>query len=316
MEDLKSLLHNAQTGDPCAYDATVQRFQDMAVGYAYSIIGNFHSAEDAAQEAFIEAYSNLGKVYGPAACPGWLRKIIFKQCDRIMRRHQKEIVGLEAAIDLPSKTIGLDEAIVEKEIKDQVLTAIQALPENERVVTVLFYINEYSQTEIANFLEILTTTVNSRLRYARKRLKERMIMMVQDTLHQNRPSRDNQFVERVLQFPKDHSVGTLYVHDGIENTGLDLENWGELGKAQNSVKVESGRALALRIGREKKNDIAALAKLSPDDLQALEMGRIDQNNDFRFLTHLRDLRYVSVFNRGYNLDDEGLTKLIGTLPKL
>ena len=115
MEDLKSLLQRAQNGDLSAYGTIVQRFQDIAVGYAYSIIGNFHFAEDAAQEAFIEAYSNLGKVYGPAAFPGWLRKMIFKQCDRIMRRNQKEIVGLEAAVGLPSKAIGPDEAIVQKE---------------------------------------------------------------------------------------------------------------------------------------------------------------------------------------------------------
>lgn len=50
MEDLLSVLQRAQNGDLCAYGTIVQRFQDMAVGYAYSILGNFHFAEDAAQE--------------------------------------------------------------------------------------------------------------------------------------------------------------------------------------------------------------------------------------------------------------------------
>ena len=57
----------AQAGDLAAYDAVVRRFQDMAVGYAYSLVGDFHLAEDAAQEAFIEAYLDLNKLQEPAA---------------------------------------------------------------------------------------------------------------------------------------------------------------------------------------------------------------------------------------------------------
>jgi RNA polymerase sigma factor (sigma-70 family) len=200
MEDLKSLIEKAQTGDLDAYGMIVRRFQDMAVGYAYSIIGDFHLAEDAAQEAFIEAYPNLSKVYGPAAFPGWLRKIIFKHCDRLARRKRIEIVSLEAAINLPSKEKEPAEAVEEKEMKDNVLTAIAALPEKERVVTTLFYINGYSHQEIAEFLEIPVTTVNHRLRSSRKRLKQRMITMVQDNLQEKRPSKDGRYANKVQLF--------------------------------------------------------------------------------------------------------------------
>jgi len=53
MADLKSLIILAQAGDLEAFGKIVRQFQDMAVGYAYSILGDFHLAEDAAQEAFI-----------------------------------------------------------------------------------------------------------------------------------------------------------------------------------------------------------------------------------------------------------------------
>ena len=61
METLKSLVIRAQAGDLDAYSTLVQQFQDIAVGYAYSILGDFHLAQDAAQEAFIEAYNSLSK---------------------------------------------------------------------------------------------------------------------------------------------------------------------------------------------------------------------------------------------------------------
>ncbi|MBI1922841.1 hypothetical protein HYR99_01185 [Candidatus Poribacteria bacterium] len=47
MEGLKSLIIRAQAGDMDAFGAIVQRFQDMEVGYAYSILGDFHLAADA-----------------------------------------------------------------------------------------------------------------------------------------------------------------------------------------------------------------------------------------------------------------------------
>jgi hypothetical protein len=52
---LNVLVLRAQAGDLDAYGIVVRRFQDMAVGYACAVLGDFHLAEDAAQEAFIEA---------------------------------------------------------------------------------------------------------------------------------------------------------------------------------------------------------------------------------------------------------------------
>jgi hypothetical protein len=52
VEELETLLVKAQSGDLEAYGEIVQRFQDMAVAYARAILGDFHLAEDVAQEAF------------------------------------------------------------------------------------------------------------------------------------------------------------------------------------------------------------------------------------------------------------------------
>jgi len=197
MENLKSLIQKAQANDLEAFDRIVRRFQDMAVGYAYSILGDVHLAEDAAQEAFIEAYRCLSRISNPDTFPGWFRKIIFKHCDRLTRKKRVETIPLEAVVEVPSREKGPVETVLEQELKDSVLAAIQSLPENQRIVTTLFYINGYSQNEISDFLEIPVTTVKKRLQYSRKRLKERMIKMVQENLHENRPSRDEQFVDTV-----------------------------------------------------------------------------------------------------------------------
>jgi DNA-directed RNA polymerase specialized sigma24 family protein len=85
MTSLESLVHHTREGDDEAYETIVRWFQDMAVGYGYSILRDFQLAEDAAQEAFLEAYRNPDKLREPAAFPGWFRRIVFKQCDRVTR---------------------------------------------------------------------------------------------------------------------------------------------------------------------------------------------------------------------------------------
>ena len=132
MENLKSLIKKAQDSDLEAFGRIVMRFQDMAVGYAYSILGNFHLAEDAAQEAFIEAYCCLSRISNPDTFPGWFRKIIFKNCDRITRSKRIETVPLEAAVSVPSREKGPAEIVLEQELKDGVFFIV-TLPIRQKV---------------------------------------------------------------------------------------------------------------------------------------------------------------------------------------
>src|SRR6185312_7492303 len=95
MDALEVIVTRARDGDAEAFAALVRRFQDMAVGYGYSILHDFQLAEDAAQEAFFEAYRTLSRLREPAAFAGWFRRIVFKQCDRITRRRVVATVPLD-----------------------------------------------------------------------------------------------------------------------------------------------------------------------------------------------------------------------------
>lgn len=182
MDEVWSLINRARSGDLEAFGELVRRFQDMAYGCAYAVLGDFHLAEDAAQEAFLEAYRGLSSLSQPKAFPGWLRRIVLRRCNRLTRRKSLSTAPIEAAEKVASGAP--DPAIVAEraDMKDKVIAAIKALPENERMVTTLFYINGYSQNDIARFLEVPVTTVKNRLHASRKRLKERMLHMVDKTL--------------------------------------------------------------------------------------------------------------------------------------
>jgi RNA polymerase sigma factor (sigma-70 family) len=185
VDSFQELVTRAQEGDTTAYGELVRRFQDMAYGYAYANLNDFHLAEDAAQEAFIEAYRCLPSLRAPAAFPGWFKRIVFKHCDRLTRGKRLATTPLDAARELAARAPGPANQAEMRETQDAVLRAIEELPAGQREVTALYYIDGYSQNEIAAFLEVPTSTVKSRLHASRKQLKERIIDMVRDTLQSN-----------------------------------------------------------------------------------------------------------------------------------
>ena len=203
MVELKLLVERAKRRDIDAFGKLVRRFQDMALGYAYSILGRFDLAEDAAQEAFIQAWGDLPKLREPAAFPGWFKRIVFKHCDRLMRGNRPSFVPLDEASEVASDEPGPCKRVEESETRATVLEAMRGLPEGERTVTTLFYINGYSQKDISAFLDVPVTTVNNRLHASRKRLKERMLTMFGDelknhTLQDEFPER----IRRLLSLPR------------------------------------------------------------------------------------------------------------------
>ena len=76
--------------------------------------------------------------------------------------------------------------------------AIEALPDIQRETVLLYYMGDQSQARIASFLEISEGTVKKRLFDARATLKGSMISMVQDSLHEEAPSRTASFERRVV----------------------------------------------------------------------------------------------------------------------
>lgn len=160
-----------------AFGELVHLFQDMAYSVAYGTLDDFHLAQDAVQEAFVTAYRQLQQLREPKAFPGWFKQIVYSQCHRLLRRKRLPTKPIETSLDLISAEPDPALAVEDFELKDKVLTAIQALPEREQIVTKLFYLNGYSQNEIAKLLQIPVTTVKKRLQYARQHLRGAMASM-------------------------------------------------------------------------------------------------------------------------------------------
>ncbi len=180
-----------------AFTDLVLRFQDMAFGCAFAVLGDACLAEDAAQEAFVIAWQKLSQLREPAAFGGWLKRIVLSQCRRFTRAQRMTMVPLDAGAAAKSNDPGPDHSAERHDLLAKVLQAIKGLPENERLVTTLFYVNGYTQADIAEFLEAPVSTVNKRLYSARQRLKQGAVESFKVDMHARRPSRDFEFSNKV-----------------------------------------------------------------------------------------------------------------------
>ena len=181
-----------------AFGELVSRFQEMALKVAYMVLGDLTLAQDAVQEAFVSAYQNLDQLREPKAFAGWFKQIVWTQAHRLVRGKEMEEAPL--LTDLPAGEMDPAAAVEARELKRNVLLAIQALPQSEQEVTRLFYLNGLSQQEIASQLELPLTTVKKRLQYARQRL-EGLLLSVADTLYPPAPKPVPVPVRRRLSSP-------------------------------------------------------------------------------------------------------------------
>jgi RNA polymerase sigma factor (sigma-70 family) len=203
VKDIDDIVHRAvdPNSPPAArreaFGELVFRFQDMAFACAFAVLGDVYLAQDTAQEAFVVAWQKLSQLREPAAFPGWFKRIVFTQCNRLTRCRRLQFLPLEAVVNASAADPGPHLYAERNELLTRVLQAINTLPESERLVTTLFYVNGYTQSDIGEFLEVPVSTVNKRLYSARQRLKDSVVELVKDDLRQKRPSRNRSFSNKV-----------------------------------------------------------------------------------------------------------------------
>jgi RNA polymerase sigma factor (sigma-70 family) len=171
METYEALIERIQTttGDERheAFSELMNRFKEAANHWAFLVLEDEHLAQDAAQEAFIAAYDHIDQLREPAAFPGWLKQIVMSRCNRLTRRKHVATTSFEEDSAYTDPIAEVDD----RDLREKVIEAVNDLPEHERTVTELFYVDGYSQREIAEQLSVPITTVKKRLQYAREHLR-------------------------------------------------------------------------------------------------------------------------------------------------
>ncbi|MDQ7029040.1 MAG: sigma-70 family RNA polymerase sigma factor [Ardenticatenia bacterium] len=171
------LVYAAQCGDWDAFAHLYHRHAPKLFRTIYALTQDRGVAEDLLQETFVRVYQHLHRVNGQVdSLAPWLHRIAVNLTYNWLTRRRFPVPSLEEVKHRLHAALAHtpDEVIAREERRQAVREALAALDEKHRVVVVLYYIQEFSVSEIADILDVPVGTVKSRLHYARKHL-ERML---------------------------------------------------------------------------------------------------------------------------------------------
>jgi RNA polymerase sigma factor (sigma-70 family) len=173
--DEAELVERARHGDDTAFDELVRLYQGIALRTAYVIAGNSSDAEEAAQTAFIKAYSALGRFRPGAPFRPWLLRIVANEASNQRRatRRRAALAVRAAEETLPFEAAPSPELAVLSGFRARRLAqAVSALPPGERDVVSCRYLIGLSEEETATVLRVAVATVRSRRARALRRLRD------------------------------------------------------------------------------------------------------------------------------------------------
>lgn len=168
------LVEHAQRGDQNAFTRLVDQYATPVYNLAYRMLGNANDAEDAAQETFLRAYTQLKKFRRDQKFATWLLSIDAHYCiDRLRRRSRLAWMSLDDEVlkeTLPSEGPEPDVEILRHEDQREVERVLERLAPANRLVVVLRYWYDQSVEEIAATTGDSTGAVKVRLHRARQAL--------------------------------------------------------------------------------------------------------------------------------------------------
>lgn len=178
METDERLAQQLQAGDRAALAALVERHYDPLLGYLYRLArGDRALAQDLAQETFLRALRGIGGYSYPRPFKPWLYAI----ATNLARNHYTSADARRTDNGVEDDEYGADDApdvaLLERDESLAVIAALDALPDHQREVIVLYFYQSLSLQAIADTLAIPLGTVKSRLSIGVSRLREQIRAM-------------------------------------------------------------------------------------------------------------------------------------------
>ena len=181
----QTLIDHCLAGRREAFGLLVERYQNRLFHSLLHLLGSAEDAQDATQEAFVNAFEKLGSFRGQSQFYSWLFRIAYNTAVSSKRKSGRMSVSLEARRDAsglePSDGNPTSEPSYAMDVSDRqrlVQQALSELCEEFRAALVLKEIDGMSYEEIADIVKVPLGTVRSRIHRARLELREKLSVLL------------------------------------------------------------------------------------------------------------------------------------------
>jgi len=183
------LIRRIGLGEVEAYGHLVRRYERFVFAVAFHNLGNVEDARDICQDVFVRAFTRIGQLRDSFRLGPWLRQIAVNECRAWLAKRPPTVPLQEhAAPGNPFRELESDLILQ---------TYLRNLDEASRLTAILFYQHTYSLAEIGRFLDEPATTIKSRLRNVRAKLRKELEATLETSLSQESLPED--FCGRVTQ---------------------------------------------------------------------------------------------------------------------
>jgi RNA polymerase sigma-70 factor (ECF subfamily) len=176
----EQLVRKSQQDDERAFGELVSRYESKVYSLALKMVRNPEDAEDVLQDTFLRAYRGIKSFKGNSTFSTWIYRITANSALMRLRKRQLPTVSIddaderEAPINIADWAPGPVEQMLNQETQAAMTEAIESLPPELRQVFVLRDIEELSNAEVAEILDLSVAAVKSRLHRARLKVRNRL----------------------------------------------------------------------------------------------------------------------------------------------
>ncbi|MFE8697628.1 RNA polymerase sigma factor [Cytobacillus sp. FJAT-53684] len=172
MEEELQWVQDVLAGNKQAYANIINKYKNQLYATILRMTKNPQDAQDLVQEAFIKVYNQLGKFDRNGSFSSWMYRVAINHCMDEFRKKRYQMKQVEVNEEKVINPNHPEVIFLKKEKSRQLERLIATLPEDERMIILLRYVNELSYDEISELIEIPLSQVRNKLHRAKKKMRD------------------------------------------------------------------------------------------------------------------------------------------------
>ncbi|HLH62521.1 MAG TPA: RNA polymerase sigma factor [Ktedonobacteraceae bacterium] len=193
-DEQQQLVSRALEGDKEAFEEIVHQYAALMLRTASMIVGDRDIAEDAVQDALIQAWQHLPSLREASALRPWLMRIVVNQCISFKRRLARSTAFVRQALSEQATDLAAQIADDHKGLRERdwdIARAIKKLPIKQRAVIILHYYQGMTLLEMSETLQTSENTLKKRIQAALANLRRVLSASDAGESVKNRQSQEN-----------------------------------------------------------------------------------------------------------------------------
>lgn len=176
----EELIDRLKDGDSESFEIIVSRFQKKILNCCYRFVNNSETAEDLTQDVFIEVYRSINSFKQSSTLSTWIYRIaVSKSLDYIKsKKRKKRYAKLKSLFDREAIQVKAPDSddplreLVNEELAGILSSALEKIPESQRVAFTLSQFDDMSYKEISEVMNVSVSSVESLIYRGKQKLRK------------------------------------------------------------------------------------------------------------------------------------------------